>query len=36
MGIQDLEEGFHEALRELQARKIGLISEGVDVLENLI
>ena len=35
MGIQYLEEGFHEALRELQTREVGLIPEGVNVGENM-
>ena len=36
MGIQYLEEGFCEALRELQERGVGLIPEGVDVRMNMI
>ena len=31
MGIQYLEQGFHEALRELQMILVGLILEGVDI-----
>ena len=31
MGIQDLEEEFHEGLRGLQERETGLIPGGVDV-----
>ena len=31
MGIQDLEDFFHEALREMQSREAGLIPEGVNV-----
>ena len=35
MGIKYLEESFYEALRELQARGVGLIPEGVNVGENM-
>ena len=35
MGIQYLEEGFHEELRELQAREVGLIPDGVYVGDNM-
>ena len=34
MRIKYLEEGFHDALRELQARDVGLITEELDVGEN--
>ena len=31
MGIQYLEEGFHEALGEIQVRDVGFIPKGVNV-----
>ena len=34
-GIQYLEEVFHEALRGLQAMKMHLITEGVDMGDNM-
>ena len=35
MGIQDMEEFFNEALREIQARELGLIPEAVDIWDNM-
>ena len=31
MGIKDFKGGFHEALREIQAREVGLFPEGIEV-----
>ena len=36
MGVQYLEEVFHEALMELQAREVGLIPDVFEVGENMI
>ena len=35
MNIQEMREGFQKALREVQAREVVLIPEGVDVGEYL-
>ena len=35
MGIQEVEGGFHDTLRYIQERRVGLIPEEVDIIVNM-